>query len=176
MGYVLKEDGTLWQTVYDGCCIQWLEAPEVITFGSYVTADSTLDPFIEPYEPYISPENEYYVPFNYDPEMPDPKQLIDIADAPSLTAMDYFVGTNATGDYKFTPAQLIAYVAPMLRLPYEVEITGETITVADIASKPVQAIMLPNGTLTKSQFTQVNNDITYTGNSFYAGDNIVFIF
>lgn len=176
MGYVLKEDGTLWQTVYDGCCIQWLEAPEVITFGSYVTADSTLDPFIEPYEPYISPENEYYVPFNYDPEMPDPKQLIDIADAPSLTAMDYFIGTNANGDYKFTPAQLIAYVAPMLRLPYTVETTGETITVSGIDNKPVIEIAMPNQTLTRSQFTQVGNAITYTGNSFYENDQIIFKF
>lgn len=62
------------------------------------------------------------------------------------------------------------------RLPYTVETTSDTITVEGVDGRTVQAILLPNGTLTRQQFTQVGNSLTYTGNEFYEGDDIVLIF
>lgn len=60
------------------------------------------------------------------------------------------------------------------RLLYTVEETSDTITIEGL--KPVTAILLPNGTLTQQQFTQVGDSITYTDGEFYEGDEIVLIF
>lgn len=60
------------------------------------------------------------------------------------------------------------------RLAYTVPETSSSITIEGLNT--VTGILLPNGTLTMQQFTQVGDTITYTGNSFYEGDKIVLIF
>jgi hypothetical protein len=166
-----------------GCARLWrVEVPT--DFPGFITEDSNKSPNTPGYEPFVaenSTDGDYlfFVPEDYN-EMSTPIKFSELDEAPDINAMSYFVGIQDEGEsnvnYKFTPAQLMAYVAPMMRLPYRVLVTGETITVSGIAGKAVQSILLPNGTLTKSQFTQVNNDITYTGNSFYQDDEIVFNF
>lgn len=173
--------------IYDGCCLQWVQFSPLILLGSYTTEDSSGNPIIDPYKPYINEQNIdlFYVKETYMPDgqpIPHKHSEDSTAAAIDITPDTKFVILIPTGtpnqyeNYNVTYDTMITLVSAKLRYPYEVASSGETITVSEIAGRTVQAIMLPNGTLTKSQFTQVNNDITYTGNEFYAGDNIVFIF
>lgn len=168
-----------------GCVRLWaVETPNDLP--SFITEDSNKNLNTSGYEPIVDEdiESEYifYVPEDYS-EMSTPKKFSELDLATDLPQGTRFAIIIPTGDeeqpyenFMVDFDEMVSLIAPVLRLPYQVEISGATITVAAINNKPVQAIMLPNGTLTKSQFTQVNNNITYTDNSFYAGDEIVFIF
>lgn len=184
---VIKPDGSQWITLSDGCCLQWVEVKGKILLGSYITEDSSGDITIDPYKAYANEQDEnlFYVQENYDMAEPVAHKHSEDAEAAAIdiTEDTLFVILIPTGieetpyaNYNVTYDTMITLVSAKLRLPYEVADSGETITVTEINGRTVQAIMLPNGTLTKSQFSQVNNDITYIGNSFYAGDEIVFIF
>lgn len=172
---VIKPDGSTWMTFYDGCCLQWSPLTPPIILGSYIAANSTYDPQIDPYIPYIADEEIYYVPHNYDPDMPDPKKLLEIEDAPALTAMDYFIGTNADGDYKFTPAQLIAYVTPLIQRKVTVTVAGNRVDIPDLP--PIQSIGFTNGFLTSDDITQDANGFeTNEGTSWAPNQKLMLYF
>lgn len=166
-----------------GCGRLWaVEMP--IDLPSFETEDSNSQPNTAGYRPIVDENSEveyiFYVPEDYN-EMSTPKKFSELDLATDLEGARFVIITPGEVEGEFDNYvvefdEMVSFVAPMLRLPYEVEETGETITVAAIAEKPVQAIMMPNLTLTSSQFTQVNNSITYVGNEFYEGDKIVFIF
>lgn len=103
----------------DGCgCLWWAQIDPIILQGSYIAWDSTYNELISPYKPYVKHDDEtvFYVPYNFDPMEPTPVKFLEIDDAPALTAMDYFIGVAGDGhDYKFTPAQLIAYILGQTR-------------------------------------------------------------
>lgn len=120
--------------------------------------------------PYVNQNGNYYVPFG---NMADqPVTFAEMADAPALTAMAYFVGTRDNGDntftdYKFTPAQLAAYFAP-----FDVAaIEGNSITLpAAYSGRTIIQINPGTQQMNRGFFTQVGDTATMTDETtFYAG-------
>lgn len=88
---------------------------------SFITEDSNYDPDSAGYKPLVAEfdEDKFFVPEIYN-EMSEPIKFSEVADAPELNAMSYFVGIQDNGDgsftnYNFTPSVMMQYIIGQTR-------------------------------------------------------------
>lgn len=140
-----------------------------VVISPFITWDSDDEPTDPLFKPYVTEDGDYYVPEN----MEQPVRLHEIATAPSLNGMSYFIGVGADNtDYKFSPAQLAAYFAPF----DVVGVAGDTITLP-VAYTGRRIVQINDGTqvFNSSGFNQPLGDDTATmtnGVTFYDGQII----
>lgn len=155
-----------YKVLSSGCgCNALVRMPEAVDLP-FITEDSDISQNANDYMPFVSEDGQLlFTPENVD-DMSTPTKFSEISDAPNLNAMSYFVGYQDNGDepgtnYKFTPAQLIAYVLTQTRKVLTPAADGDTLTDEWLATHEITEIVM-NGQsyLVDEAFTQEGDTVT----------------
>lgn len=164
---------------FDRCgCAYTMSVPQVI-LNVYITHDSPISPFDPDFEQYEDETNEGY---NFDAELESnvtPMRLIQIEDAPDINAMAYFVGVQDNGngtstDYKFTPSQLVNYVAGQMSIMAVCTSTGAVHNFAWAIDKEIKTITYGGIVYFMDEdFTQLGQELTWINGMEFTTDRTV---
>lgn len=144
--------------------------------STYVAEDST----VADYKPYVDQYGKYYVPSDMSEEQ---VKFIEVAEAPDLNAMSYFIGVQDNGDgtgtdYKFTPEQLQGYFAQKFATFNVVATAGNSVTLpAQYTGSRIALINNGTQTYNSGKFNQPmgNDTATMTNSTTFANGQILTI-
>lgn len=184
MNPVIKPDGSAWVTFSDGCCVQWAQVSPAVQLGSFITEQSTDDVQTEPYEPFIleSDPEIYFVPENYDEDMPTPEKFSEQATTLTLTNDTKFVVIKPTGNpeqpyenYNVDYSNMVALITPLIQRPVTVSVLGNRVDIPNLPE--ITGIGFRNGYLTSDEIVQDANGFeTNEGTTWEANQKLILYF